>query len=208
MNGRFISFEGPDGAGKTTQLSLLSRYLDDRDILHHCTREPGGTPGAEAIRNLIFDSRHNLVPRAELLLFAAARAQHVEERIVPLLEKGIWVLCDRFTLSTLVYQGYGRGLDRELIGQLNAIATCGLAPHMQLVLDVEAEAGQNRIQQRLENNNSFDALSEDFHRRVVAGFREVASHDAHCRLIDGSRNPEQVHGSIVAALREGGLLDG
>ena len=207
MSGVFITFEGPDGAGKTTQLQRLSRHLRQLGLSHICTREPGGTPTAERIRTLLFDPDAQLVPDAELLLFAAARAQHVQECIVPALEQGQWVLCDRFTLSTLVYQGYGRGLNHDCIHQLSAMATGGLHPHLQLVVDVDVLHGQQRIHQRHgDANNRFDTLSREFHQRVVEGFRAVAGSEVNCLLVDGRRSEDEVHRSIVSALRQRGLL--
>ncbi|MBB5022178.1 dTMP kinase [Desulfurispira natronophila] len=207
MSGVFITFEGPDGAGKTTQLQRLSRHLQQLGTEHICTREPGGTPTAERIRTLIFDPEVQLVPDAELLLFAAARAQHVQECIAPALEQGRWVLCDRFTLSTLVYQGYGRGLSHERIYQLSAMATGGLQPHLQLVVDVDALHGQQRIHQRHGDvNNRFDTLSCEFHQRVVEGFRAAASSEANCFVVDGRNSEDEVHHSIINALQQRGLL--
>ncbi|WP_160165004.1 dTMP kinase [Chrysiogenes arsenatis] len=205
MAGKFICFEGPDGAGKSTQLQLLSRALEERNIRHSTTREPGGTQAAEAIRTLIFSPELEFHSRAELLLFAAARADHVANMIRPALMRGEWVLCDRFTLSTLAYQGWGRGLDVSLIETLAVLATDGCNPTLSLVLDIDPEIGLQRAQAR-GTGNRFDQLSLDFHQRVTEGFRILARESADVRLLDARADEATVHHAILEILHHERLI--
>jgi dTMP kinase len=138
--GYFITLEGPDGCGKTTQLEFLANYIREtlgREVL--CTREPGGVEAAEAIRTVLLNPKIKLVPRAETLLYLAARAEHIAEKIKPALAEGKVVLCDRFTDSTLVYQGFVRGLDMDMLHELSTLATDGLEPDLTLLLDAAPE---------------------------------------------------------------------
>ncbi len=206
MSGLFITFEGVEGSGKTTQLELLRQYLDTRGCSILLTREPGGTPTAEAIRNVLLDTANKeLVPMAELLLYAAARAQHVEERIRPALEAGMIVLCDRFSDSTTAYQGIARGLSLELLGQLHHIATNNLRPHLTFLLDMDPEAGLARTRNR-GRNDRIEQESIAFHRRVRDGFLAIADNEPERVLVlDASQELEvlarEIQGHLDAFLQ-------
>ena len=179
MRGRFITFEGPEGSGKSTQVQLLAETLraEGRTVL--VTREPGGTPLAEKIRTLVRETSNDApVPRSETLLFLAARAQVVETTIRPALARGEWVLCDRFADSTFAYQGYGRGLDVALLQSLNAFATAGLVPDLTLLLDVPPDVSCARLLARqaatATTADRFEQAGTAFHQRLRDGFLELA----------------------------------
>lgn len=188
--GFFITFEGIEGCGKTTQLQRLAAKLQATGEAVLITREPGGCAIADALRAILLDSaNHAMAPTTELLLYAAARAQHVAEVIRPALEAGRIVLCDRFSDATLAYQGYGRGLDRELIGELNRVATGGLNPDLTLLLDFPAEEGLERARQRNAGSDGpdegrFEAEALPFHRRVRDGYLALAAAEDRFRVID------------------------
>lgn len=172
----FITLEGPDGSGKTTQARLLAEYLRERgyDVCH--TREPGGTVIGDRIREVLHDPANTAMQRvAEALLYSAARAQLVEEVIRPHLARGGVVVCDRYSDSTLAYQGYGRGLDLETLGAIQRFATGGLRPDLTLLLDVDAEAGLRRRQTSGGEWNRMDQLAVEIHRRVRAGYLALAA---------------------------------
>ena len=173
MTGRLIVFEGIEGCGKTTQACYLNAWLLERGFNVVQTREPGGTRLGIAIRQLLLDSStEEMENTAELLLYAADRAQHVQV-LRRHLAQGSIILCDRYTDSTIAYQGYGRGLDRRVIDQLNAIATGGLTSDLTLWLDIEVEVGLNRVKQRGASDR-IEQASIDFHHRVRQGFQELA----------------------------------
>ncbi len=142
MTGTFITFEGIEGSGKSTQIALLANYLSARGIRHVLTREPGGTSIGDQVRKILLDpANRSLDPTAELLLYAASRAQHLREIILPALANGMIVLCDRFSDATLAYQGYGRRLDIEMIRSLDRIVTTGMRPDLTILFDIEAAMG-------------------------------------------------------------------
>jgi dTMP kinase len=177
VNGAFITFEGIDGCGKTSQLTELLGRLSSRGYRCVATREPGGTPLGEALRALTLQrGGPDVAPDAELLLFAAARAQHVHEVIRPALARGSIVLCDRFVDATVAYQGYGRGLDLGRIAELNALATGGLLPDLTLWFDVDLDEATRRLGRRedVEAADRFDVEALAFHERVRDGYRHVA----------------------------------
>ena len=196
--GRFITFEGPEGSGKSTQLRLLAERLRKagQDVLE--TQEPGGTPIGIQIRHVLLDAKNReLCPTAELLLMFASRAQNVDESILPALSAGRTVLSDRFTDSTLVYQGVGRGLGAELVYELDRIACRGLVPDLTLVIDIDAETGLARALRRSVRTEDSETRIEEqdvgFHRRVREAYRQLASDEpARVRLIDGSQTREAV----------------
>jgi dTMP kinase len=196
--GRFITFEGPEGSGKSTQLKRLASRLRDegRDVLE--TAEPGGTPIGLQIRRVLLDSANQeLRPTTELLLMFASRAQNVEQSILPALSNGRIVLCDRFTDSTLVYQGTGRGMGSEVVYELDRIACRGLVPDLTLVIDIDTETGLARAHARNAASNDvetrLDQEAVGFHRKVRDAYRQLASDEPRrVRLIDGSRDPETV----------------
>ena len=180
MRGRFITFEGGEGCGKSTQIRLLAERLRaaGREVL--LTREPGGTALAERIRGLVREiSDEPPNARAETLLFLASRAQLVGERIIPALESGTWVLCDRFADSTFAYQGYGRGLDLDELKRLNSFAAFGLVPDRTFLLDVSPETAATRMRKREQATNTaadrMELAGDGFHARLKQGFLELAA---------------------------------
>jgi dTMP kinase len=195
--GLFITLEGPEGCGKTTQLSLLADWFREHgdDVL--TTIEPGGEPVAEQIRLILLDGDTPLSERAELLLYLAARAQHVDRVIRPALEAGKVVLCARFADSTLAYQGYARGLDADFIRRANEFATSGLAPDLTLLIDVPVELGLDRQMVR----NRMEAESLEFHRKVRQGFLRLAEESpGRIKVIDGSEDVESVRRRIISVV--------
>lgn len=177
----FITFEGPDGSGKSTQLRLLVDDLRVRGLPVFETREPGGTMIGDQIRQVLHDLKNaGMQPQTEILLYAASRAQLVAQEIRPRLSAGEIVICDRYADSTLAYQGYGHGLDLTTLRQILAFATGGLQPDLTLYLDITAEEGLHRRQQAAQNGaewNRMDAQSLDFHRRVREGYLALIAQD-------------------------------
>lgn len=180
--GFFITLEGPDGCGKTTQAGLAVRHLRARglDVVH--TREPGGTSFAENLRKILLDPRHAIFSTAELLLYEASRAQHTEEVIRPALKSGKIVFCERYTDATMAYQGYGRGLDLSAIRKLNAIATAGLLPDLTVVLDIPSREGLARLKKdrKRSSDGKGDRMEREalsFHDRVRKGYYALASRE-------------------------------
>ena len=205
--GRFITLEGPEGAGKSTQAEMLCAALRVRGIDVMQTREPGGTVLAEKLRDLLKHFRSEgeaVTPVAELLLMNAARAQHVQYKILPALEAGKWVVCDRFSDSTLAYQGYARGMDRELIAQICRAAAGACPIDRTLLFDLPVEAGFARTRTRESTAGNFDRFERedrDFHERVRAGFLALAQAEpARFRVIAADRTPDEVHTSVMEAL--------
>jgi dTMP kinase len=203
--GMFITLEGIEGSGKSTQLQRLADYLRQRGETVLTTREPGGCPIADAIRQILLHPANTaLVPRAELLLYAAARAQHVAEVIRPALDRGEVVLCDRFLDATIAYQGYGRGLDLSLIEQLNRLATGDLLPDLTLLLDMPADEGLRRACRRNADSSAeegrFEAEALDFHRRVRMGYLDLARHQQRFCVIDASGTQDEVGSRILQSL--------
>jgi thymidylate kinase len=177
-SGFFITFEGPDGSGKSTQIQGLAEYLQGLGQTVLLTREPGGTEIGEKIRDLLHDLRHReMQPRAEILLYSAARAQLVGQRIRPALESGGTVLCDRYADSTLAYQGYGHGLDLEIMRLITSFATQGLRPDLTLLFDLEPAQGLKRRQADGVEWNRLDDYDLAFHQRVRQGYYELAQAD-------------------------------
>ncbi len=197
--GRFITFEGGEGAGKSTQARRLQAALEGQGRRVLLTREPGGTPGAEALRALLLSGAQDWAPLAETLLHFAARAEHVARVIRPALQAGIWVVCDRFVDSTTVYQGAGQGVAE---GDIALLATMmRLAPDLTLVLDVPLAVSMARMTQRGHGPDRYERLGEAFLARVRDGFRAVAAADpARCALIDATGDADAVAGAVWAAV--------
>ena len=206
-----ISFEGGDGSGKTTQLKLLDNYLASRGKLCLSTREPGGTTLGEMIRKILLEAgKVEIAYPTELFLYLADRAQHVHEVIRPALASGRLVLCDRFTDSTLAYQGYGRGVDLDMLRRLNQVASHGITPDVTFLLDCPVEVGLSRTAQRNMNLKSggsredrFEQERADFHERVRRGFLELArAEPQRIYVLDASRPTEEVHHEIKKIVDE------
>ncbi len=208
MPAPFITFEGLDGSGKSTHLKRAVRWLRARDISVLRSHEPGGTPLGDAIRGLFLDRRWDSVePRVEALLVFASRRQHLEEVIEPALAAGTWVLCDRFTDSSLAYQGAGRGLSRPWLDELDRLATGGRRPDHTLLFDLPPDAaqrrGQNPKRRRDGDLDRFDVENLAFYRRVRDGYLELVQREPErFRVIDSSGGVEATWQQVAAALRE------
>ena len=201
--GKFIALEGGEGAGKSTQARLLIDALGALGIATDLTREPGGTPGAEAIRSLLLDPPGDgWGAQAEALLFAAARADHVTRRILPALEDGIWVVTDRFVDSSRAYQGGAGELGDEAITTLHQIGSKGLRPDLTILLEAEEGAVAQRLRERDgDNSDAIGGRDADYHRAVAQAFRQYAEEDpSGFAVIDASGSPEEVHARIMTAL--------
>ena len=203
--GLFVTFEGPDGSGKSTQLRMLGKRLRgmNQNVLE--TVEPGGTPIGLQIRRVLLDAKNQeLCPTAELLLMFAARAQNVDQSILPALAEGRVVLCDRFTDSTLVYQGAGRGLGADVVYDVDRIACRGLVPDLTILVDIDVETGLARAQRRnhrtQEVETRLDEQSVDFYRKVRAAYQHLAEEEPRrVKLIDGAREESEVFADVWAA---------
>lgn len=203
--GLFITVEGPEGAGKTTQTRLLhDRLRRSFDVLY--TREPGGTPVGEAIRALVLDERHReMSPQAEMLLYAASRAQHVAEVIEPALRAGRLVLSERYVDASYAYQGYGRGIGIDVVRAVNAAATRGIMPDLTILLDIDPAVGMERARRtagkegRAGRGDRIEQEDRAFFERVRAGFLALASEERdRVRVVDGNRAAEAVHRDVAA----------
>lgn len=204
-----ITFEGIDGAGKSTQVMKLKRYLQERGREVLALREPGGTPVAEEIRELLLESRNDITPVGELLLFAASRAELVQQVIRPALENGNDVILDRFYDSTTAYQGYGRGLDLDMLAEINRIASCSLVPDVTFYLDLTPEdalmrkfsekslplAFESEELDRMENSGL------DFYRRVREGYHKIGGENPNrIVIIDALLSPSEIHRKIISSI--------
>jgi dTMP kinase len=196
--GWFITFEGPDGSGKSSQLKMLGERLraEGREVLE--TAEPGGTPIGSQIRRVLLDEKNKeLCATAELLLMFASRAQNVDQYILPALSKGSIVLCDRFTDSSLVYQGMARGLGAEVVYEVDRIACRGLVPDLTLVIDIDSETGLRRARERSDHTHDVETRLEQeqisFHRKVRDAYHQLAQDEPkRVKLIDGARDKEAI----------------
>lgn len=202
----FIVLEGLDGSGKSTLIAHLEKALEEKGLKVRLTREPGGTPLAEKMRDLILDpSGESPCPRAEVLLYQAARAQHVDRVIQPHLDSGGWVLSDRFYGSTVAFQVFGRQLPREEIDWLNRYATAGLSPHLTIYLDVPVEVSQSRMQGRAKDR--IESEEESFHQRVRQGYLAQAQESPDSWVVLSSeRPPEELNQMVLEKLKEKGWL--
>ena len=195
----FITFEGSEGSGKSTQADRLAARLQRRGVPYILTREPGGTAIGESIRELLQFAPHNsnMTSESELLLFEASRSQLVREVIKPALERGICVIADRFFDSTTIYQGAARKLDREIIERLNAFAVGDCVPDITFVLDVDAATAEARMQHEPRRADRMEQQPVEFYERVRDGYRELAAQEPkRIILIDGSRNPDEIEREI------------
>ena len=196
MAGSLITFEGIDGSGKSTQIQMLEHEFNKLGVKYKTFREPGGTELSEKIRAILLDKENiELISTAESFLFAAARAQLTAEQIKPAIEKGEFVICDRFTDSTIAYQGYGRGLDIKQLEEINYIATAGLTPDITFILDISPESAAVRME--AEASDRMEETGVDFYRRIRGGYRQIKDQNPNrYRLINGEQSPENVFKEI------------
>lgn len=198
-NPYFIVFEGPEGAGKSTQIKhLVNRLRETFDVVQ--TREPGGTPAADAIRKVLLDPDLTISPLTEVLLYSASRAQHVEEIIKPALEKNKVVVCDRFFGTSIAYQGYGRGLELDFIYNLTKRVTQGIRPDLVLLLDIDPQVGLERIAQRGQKDR-LELADISFHRKVREGFLAQAKENTNWVIINAQQDEDKVKAEIWQAVR-------
>lgn len=201
--GLFITFEGPDGSGKTTQALLLKEYLELKgyEVIH--TREPGGETVAEEIRKLLLSPEFTIAPLAELFLYSASRAQHIAMVIAPALAAGKIVVCERFMDATVAYQGYGRGLDKKLIKKLNTLSGQGIVPDITFLLDIPSPLGLKRAEEAKGKKDRFEKENIAFHKRVRKGYLSLAKTEPRRikKIIVGS-SIEDVHSQIVELLEQ------
>jgi dTMP kinase len=204
--GRFISFEGGEGSGKSTQIRILAERLDTAKLRAIVTREPGGSPGAEIIRHLLLSGMGKLLgPDAETLLFAAARDDHVRTVIKPALSQGVWVLCDRFSDSTRAYQGRLGKVSPEIMNAMERVTIGNLKPDLTLILDVPVEVGMQRAAARRGSGapDRFEAEDVKFHQQLRDAYRQIAADDPkRCVLVDANADANTVAASVWAALRD------
>ena len=198
--GLFITFEGGDGCGKTTQIKLLDEYLRNKGYKTLLTREPGSKGLGIKLREILLNYDGDVSPTCESFLFLADRAQHVDCIIKPALQEGIIVLCDRHTDSTVAYQGYGRGLDLEQIHKLNNIATGGLKPDLTIVLDVDVETSQARVGK---DKDRMESAGIEFFEKVRQGFLEIAKQEPErVKVVDSKQPIEEIHSQIVGLIKK------
>jgi dTMP kinase len=205
----FITFEGVEGSGKTTQIQRLKGYLTEKGIPCVITREPGGSPISEKIRKILLDPAHRkMSPLTELLLYEAARAQHVEEVIAPFLKKGGVVICDRFSDASIAYQGYGRGVDLKLIESLSRLSSKKIRPGITFLMDCPSKVGLKRAIHRnkaegQEREGRFELEKIEFHQRVRRGYLSLAKKDQRrFKIIDTRHGEEKVFQKIKAVVDE------
>lgn len=203
--GKFIVLEGPDRCGKSTQAKLLYNYLLEKGFDVVLTREPGGTPTAEKIRQIVLEPGLDVRPMAELLLYEASRAQHTQEKIIPALQEGKIVICERYTLSTCAYQGYARGIDLNLIHTVNDIATTGLKPDITLVFLMSdkyfSSRGEYLFSDRLEREDM------EFRQNMRQGYKNLVEKTENAFLIDADAAVESIHAQVVKLLRKNHIIE-
>ncbi|MDR0953698.1 MAG: dTMP kinase [Elusimicrobiota bacterium] len=206
MKGKFIVFEGPDRSGKSTQASMLSKALSENGFDVVLTREPGGDQVAEQIRNILLNPDHNVSDMAELFLYEAARAQHTQQKIIPALMDGKIVICERYTMSTCAYQGYGRGIDMKIINQLNSIATLDFQPDLTLVFLMSdkyfTQRGEYLFSDRLEQED------EAFRHKMRQGYREIAQKTPNAVVVDADRPVKEIWRTVLDELVKHDILTG
>ena len=204
MKGFFITFEGTEGSGKTTVIEKVEQYYTEKGYQVIRTREPGGSKIAEDIRNVILDVNNtNMDSITEAMLYAASRRQHLVEKVIPYMEKGYIVLCDRFIDSSLAYQGHARGLGIDKVYQLNLIATNGLLPDATIYVDVRPEVGLSRIKTNNREQNRLDLEKLSFHDKVYEGYRIVSEmFKERFKVINGEQDREAVFNDTIKVLNE------
>ena len=204
MTGTFITFEGGEGSGKSTQVKLLCEALAAAKIPHIATREPGGSPGAEHIRKLLVNGDKDAWDaETETLLFYAARIDHVNKLIKPALAEGKTVICDRFADSTLVYQGIGKNLPEEYIHSIHRLTLGNFAPDVTIILDIDPKVGLQRAKTRAGNEIRFESMDFDFHQSVRAGFLAIARREpGRCVVVDVSDDIPKIHADIIKIMNQ------
>ena len=205
--GKFITFEGCDGCGKSTQLRLLSEYLTENGIPHIFTREPGGGKISEAIREILLSGKNmEMTDACEALLYAAARVQHLSDRVEPALQEGKLVICDRYVDSSMAYQAYGRGLGAEFIGQINGYALKHYTPDVTVFIDLTPEAAFLR-KHGADENDRLEQAGMAFHKRVYEGYKTLAKEcPERIVSIDGNQTPQEIFEAVVKTLKDRGCL--
>jgi dTMP kinase len=203
-SGRFITLEGGEGAGKSTQVARLASWLESRQRAVLATREPGGSPGAEMVRKLLVEGpTERWDGTTEALLHFAARRDHLRATVWPALKRGTWVISDRFADSTRAYQGNGHGIDPALLDRLYAIAVGDFRPDLTLILDLPVETGLARAARRRGAEMRYESLPRTFHDRVRAGYLEIAAHEPkRCVVIDASQDIDAIAGAIARTVGE------
>lgn len=203
MKGKFIAFEGCEGAGKSTQMRLLSEYLAKKGVAHAVTREPGGGEISEAIRKVILNGKFtSMTDECEALLYAAARVQHLADTVEPALNEGKLVLCDRYIFSSYAYQGYGRGLDMEFLENINSYAVHNFMPDVTLFLDIPPVLAFAR-KHGADENDRMEQAGTEFHTRVYEGYKKLLKeYPDRIRAVDGRKTPNEVFEEILSALKE------
>ena len=201
--GKFITFEGCDGCGKSTQLKLLSAYLTENNIPHIFTREPGGGAISEAIREILLSGKNeDMTDECEALLFAAARVQHLHDRVEPALREGKLVICDRYVDSSLAYQAYARGLGAEFVEKINAFALQNYRPDVTVFIDLTPEAAFLR-KHGADENDRMEKAGIEFHKRVYEGYKAVAEKEPdRVVCVNGEQTPEEIFTDVVRILKE------
>ncbi len=200
MQGLFITFEGPDGCGKTTQMKLLAEYLEKKGEKVVLTREPGGKGLGEKVREILLNYDGEVSDRCESFLFLADRAQNIDIIVNPAVKAGKIVLCDRHIDSTVAYQGYGRGLDIERINMLNNLATNGKKPDLTFVFDVDVETSMKRVGKE---KDRMESAGIDFHNRVRQGYLELAKQEPNrIKVIDATKSIEEIHDEVINILNK------
>jgi dTMP kinase len=202
--GRFITLEGGEGAGKSTQIARLKAWLEGRGHRVTATREPGGSPGAEMIRKLLVEGPvERWDGTTEALLHFAARREHLRSTVWPALKRGEWVVSDRFADSTLAYQGYGHGIERKIFEQLYEVAAGAFRPDLTIILDLPIEIGLKRAAERRGTETRYERLPRDFHTRVRSGFLEIAAREPkRCIVIDATGTVDAIAQAIADAVRD------
>lgn len=207
MRGKFITYEGCDGCGKSTQLKMLSDYLTQKGIEHIFTREPGGGKISEAIREILLNGKNTeMTDECEALLYAAARVQHLHDRVEPALAQGKLVICDRYVDSSIAYQAYGRNLGRDFIEKINAYALENYLPDVTLFIDLTPEAAFAR-KKGADENDRLEQAGMAFHKRVYQGYDELANEQKERIVrVDGNATPEQIFDRVIQVLKQKNCL--
>lgn len=206
--GKFITLEGGEGAGKSTQVRRLAEALEREGKSVTTTREPGGSTGAEAIRGLLLDPSAQWTPASEVMLHFAARADHFTTCIAPALKQGDWVICDRFADSTRAYQGYGLGVSQEAIDRLYKIALGDVQPDLTLILDLPVATGMERLKSRAEATDRYEQMDTAFHERLRQGFLQIAADNpARCVVLSAEDDMDSVAAEILASVQARLSLD-